>query len=61
MSKSVSLVIACLRHSDSGVRHKIREQEINKKEKKERGGNTREISNVFKRSFRPLCRLLIQP
>ena len=59
MSKSASLVIACSRRSDSGVRHKIREQEKNKKEKRERGGNAREISNVFERSFRPLCRLLI--
>ena len=36
MSESVSLVIACSRRSDSGVQHKIREQEKNKKEKRER-------------------------
>ena len=36
MSESVSLVIACSRHSDSGVQHKIRKQEKNKKEKRER-------------------------
>ena len=36
MSESVSLVIACSRRSDSGVQYKIRKQEKNKKEKRER-------------------------
>ena len=36
MSESVSFVIACSRSSDSGVQHKIRKQEKNKKEKRER-------------------------
>ena len=36
MSESVSLVIACSRSSDTGVQHKIRKQEKNKKEKRER-------------------------
>ena len=44
---SARTILACSRRSDSGVRSEGREREKNKEEKRERGGNACEISEIY--------------
>ena len=55
-----NIFLACSRHSDSGVRAKEEsEKKIRRKRSRGREEGTR-VRFVFKWSFRPLCRLVIQ-